>query len=147
FSPPPPSPDGTKTNWNTLTPLLKWLAISPPLVYPNNVTVDAWLDMHLTFLTMLLKAHTPLKRPIPRSKPWWSKELTYLCQNFHRNTRSYLLEHSPTSLEEAHAAKKIYFQAIQKAKAEYWKAFFSKVDFKTVWMAKRLAEGRDNDKF
>src|SRR5207253_1580885 len=145
--PPPPSPNWAKTDWTALTPILKSLDIPPPPSYPNDVTVDAWLDTHLTSLTTLLKAHTPLKRPTSRSKPWWSRELTHLRQNFHRAARVHRREHSPSSLSEARATRNTYLKAIKKAKAEHWKAFLSRVDSKTVWTAKRLAEGRDYDKF
>ena len=67
------APDWVKTDWNTLTPLLKSLVIPPPPAYPNNATVDTWLDTHLTSLTTLPKVHTSRKRPTPRSKPWWSR--------------------------------------------------------------------------
>src|SRR5207302_2838474 len=87
------------------------------------------------------------KRPTSRSKPWWTKELTHLRQNFHRTARAHRRDPSPSSLSEARTTKRVYFKAIKRAKAEHWKAFLSKVDSKTVWTAKRLAEGRDSDKF
>src|SRR5205807_5766598 len=75
------------------------------------------------------------------------KELTHLHQNFHRTTRSHRRSPTPTSLIEARTAKRVYFKKIPKAKAEHWKAFLASVDSKTVWRVKRLAEGRDSDKF
>src|SRR5207302_1466634 len=111
--PAPPSPDWTKTDWSALVPLLKSFDIPPPPSFPNDVTVDAWLDKHLTSLTTLLKAHTPLKRPTSRSKPWWSKELTHLRQNFHRTTRAHRRDPSPSSLSEARTTKRVYFKAIK----------------------------------
>src|SRR5437588_5133072 len=95
----------------------------------------------------ILTIRDALKRPTSRSKPWWSKELTHLRQNFHRTARAHRRGPSPSSLSEARTTKRLYFKAIQRAKAEHWKAFLSKVDSKTVWTAKRLAEGRDSDKF
>src|SRR5437588_466770 len=145
LGPAPPSPDWAKTDWNTLAPLLKSLVIPLPPAYPNDATVDTWLDTHLSSLTTLLKVHTPRKRPTPRSKPWWSKELTHLRQNFHRTARAHRRDPSPTSLTDARTFKWHYFKAIQKVKAEHWKTFLSRVDTKTVWTAKRLAEGRDSD--
>src|SRR5437588_9588158 len=88
-----------------------------------------------------------MKRPTPQPKPWWSKELTHLCQNFHRTARTHRRDPSPTSLSEARTSKRSYFKAIQKAKVEHWKDFLSRVDTKTIWTAKRLAEGQDTDKF
>src|SRR5207237_1034083 len=99
----------------------------PPPSFPNDVTVDTWLDKHLSSLTTLLKAHTPLKRPTARSKPWWSKELTHLRQNFHRTARTHRRDPSPSSLSETRTTKGAYFKAIKSAKAAHWKAFPSTV--------------------
>src|SRR5205807_1421625 len=52
-----------------------------------------------------------------------------------------------TVVREARTSKRSYFKATKKAKAEHWKDFLSRVDTKTLWTAKRLAEGRDTDKF
>src|SRR5437868_3317286 len=46
----------------------------------------------------------------------------------------------PSSLSEARTTKRVYFKGIKRAKSKHWKAFLSKVDCKTVWTAKRLAE-------
>ena len=87
LSPPMPSPNWALTDWDSLTPLLGDLVFPAPSQLPTLLSLEAWFDCHLSTLTSLLTSHTAVKRPSPRSKPWWSPLLTVLRQEFHSVSR------------------------------------------------------------
>ena len=70
LSPPMSSPNWALTDWDSLTPLLGDLVFPAPPQLQTLLSLEAWFDGHLSTLTSLLTAHTPVKRPSHRSKPW-----------------------------------------------------------------------------
>ena len=145
--PPAPSPNWSKTDWDTLRPGLRELLVPPPPLLPTASSLSSWFDRHLTRVTTLLLANTPLKRPSLRSKPWWSATLSHLRQDYHMAMRVHRAEHSPATLSESKARRLVYFKAIKRAKSAHWNAFLSKIGPMDVWNARRIAAGRPDDRF
>ena len=88
-----------------------------------------------------------MKRPSLHPKPWWTETLSRLRQELHKAQRAYRREHTPPLLSESHARRLVYFKAIKKAKKEHWKSFLARVGAQDVWTARRLAAGRQPDRF
>src|SRR5207237_1099422 len=74
-APPALELDWTRTDWATISPLLKALTLPQPPALPTRQSFEAWFDRGLDSLTSILRVNTPHKRPSARSKPWWSSLL------------------------------------------------------------------------
>src|SRR5437660_10271643 len=75
--------DWTRSDWATISPLLKALTLPEPPALPTRQSFEAWFDKGLDSLTSILRVNTPHKRPSARSKPWWSPLLTTLRTEYH----------------------------------------------------------------
>ena len=98
-------------------------------------------------ITSLLSLHTPLKCPSLHSKPWWTERISGLRRDLHEAQTAYRKEHTPSLLSESRICRLVYFKAIKKAKKEYWKNFLVQVGAQDVWTGRRLAAGRQPDRF
>jgi len=92
FRPPDPSPNWAKRDRSTILPTVPAL-VPPPL--PSSCPAsgfEKWFDTHLNRVHSLITSNTPLSRPFPRSKPWWSPLLSDLRAALHcaaRTNKSY----------------------------------------------------------
>ena len=69
FHPPDPTPNWTKTDWDTILPQLPSLVPPPPpLSCPVSVFED-WFKTHSNKVRTLVISNTPTSTPSPRSKP------------------------------------------------------------------------------
>ena len=86
--PKPRSPCWDLTNWEALRPHLTTYRIPPVPERPSPAQLDEWCSSSLNALTALLLRDTPLSRPSPRSKPWWTPLLTTLRKEYHKAMRT-----------------------------------------------------------
>src|SRR5207302_10548016 len=82
-APPALELDWTRSNWVTISPLLKALTLLQPPTLPNRSSFEAWFDKSLDSLTSILRINTPHKRLSAISKPWWAPLLTMLREEYH----------------------------------------------------------------
>ena len=146
-APPPLAPNWVRTDWPTLEPLLKETIFPPPPSLPTRHSLEGWFDSHLNSLVALLRAHTPLRRPSIRAKPWWSPLPTTLRKEFHTSARKARASNDPQDRAVAKLSKQGYFKSIKAAKAQHWKSFLADATPRTIWTAKKFAIGRVTPRF
>src|SRR5207302_5654235 len=119
---------------------------SPPIM-PNNHSLSAWFDRHLSTVSTLLLNNTSKKCPSFQSKPWWTDQLSSLRRAFHSASRRSRKLPTSSHLNDTKNLKNKYFHATKQAKASHWKQFLATVDSRSIWTAKKLAVGKPPDRF
>ena len=71
-----------KADWENLEKSIKDLRILPAPYSPSKDQLDTWFGHSLDTLTAVIRLHTPVSRPSPKSKPWWSPSLTALGKEY-----------------------------------------------------------------
>jgi len=148
-SPSPPVPNWCLTDWNNLSPVLNDSLIPPPPSFPTSASLEAWFDTQLALVTTLLSSHTPLKRPSPRSKPWWSPILLVLRLEFHSASRRSGSSASASAYDKAAArlSKQGYFKAIKATKKAHRKSLLNSTTSHSILAVKKIAAGSPNPRF
>ena len=95
FRPPDPTPNWAKTDWDTSLPQLPSLVPPPPPPSCPLAVFEEWFDVHASRVKTRITSNTPVSRPSPRSKPWWSPLLSSLRQAFHSASRSFRSSRDP----------------------------------------------------
>ena len=144
---PPPAPNWIRTDWPTLEPLLIEVILPPLPNLPTRYSLEKWFDSNLNTLVVLLKAHTPLRRPSIRAKPWWSPLQTTLRKDFHTSARKARATNDPQDRAVARLSKQGYFKSIRAAKAQHWKSFLADATPRTIWTARKFVVGRVTPRF
>ena len=98
-------------------------------------------------MTALLLKDTPLSRPSPRSKPWWTPLLTTLRKEYHKALRNMKKHPSNDSIHVARLSKLGYFKAIKRAKGSYWSNFLARTTLQNIWTAKQYVAPRKTPRF
>ena len=147
FRPPDPSPNWAKTDWERILPLLPSLVPPPPPPSCPVSVFEEWFETHSNRVKSLVSSNTPVSRPSPRSKPWWTPLLSSLRQAFHSASRSYRSSRDLYDHSAMRSARRSYFAAIKKAKFSHWAEYLSSLSPSSVWEAKRLACGRQQPRF
>jgi len=147
FRLPAPSPNWSKTDWSSVLPVLPSLIPPPPLAVCSSSTFENWFDTYPDRVRALITSNTLMSRLSPRSKPWWSPLLSHLRSALHSASRAYKSSRDPYDQSASHSARRSYFSAIKKAKFAYWSHYLSSLTPSSVWVAKKLASGRQGSRF
>ena len=143
----PPRPRWANTDWETLDPIIKGFKIQAAPSCPTVPKLDEWMSESLDRLVALLKEHTPVSRPSPHSKPWWTPNLTILRREYHKAARAARKHNTPHMRDVAGTSKAGYFRAIKAAKNKHWSSFLLAATPQSLWTAKRFAYGRAQPRF
>src|SRR5205807_5865873 len=146
-APPALELDWTRSDWATISPLLKALTLPQPPALPTRTSFAAWFDKGLDSLTSILRVNTPHKRPSARSKPWWSPLLTTLRKEYHGAERKARKSGLRGDQDAARLSKNRYFKAIKRAKNAHRSSFLSRATPQSLWTAKKLALGKSPTRF
>src|SRR6195952_2074610 len=144
---PPPRPRWDDTDWAALQTPLADFRLPPTPDRPSPRQLDTWFTSSLNTLVALLKGSTPLSRPSPRSKPWWTQLLTDLRKEFTKADRAAKKHRTDEKYAIAKLSRRGYFKAIKRAKALYWADFLAKTTPHNIWTAKQLVAPRKNPEF
>jgi len=147
FRLPPPSPNWSKTDWSRILPNLPSLIPPPPPSVCSTSTFEEWFDTHANKVKTLISSNTPVSRPSPRSKPWWSPLLSHLRSAFHAASRTYRSSRDSYDQSALRSARRSYFTAIKKAKFAHWSTYLSSLTPSSVWEDRKLASGRQAPRF
>ena len=141
FRPQDRFPNWAKTVWESILPLLSSLVLPPPPPSCPVSVFEVWFETHSNRVKTLITSNTPVSRPSPRSKPWWTPLLSSLRQAFHSASRSYRSSRDPYYHSAMRSARRSYFGGIKKAKLSHLAEYLSSLSTSSVWKAKRLACG------
>jgi len=144
---PPPTPHWALLDLYAVGRALDTFTTLPCPARPTPNSLSRWFDISSTRLTSLHTSHGPCKRPCPRSKPWWSPNLSSLRREYHRFARLSHLDPSPLNWSNVKSSRRTYFKAIASAKKAHWSDFLSSATPGSVWTAKRFAFGRPPEWF
>ena len=147
FRPPDPSPNWAKTDWECILHLLPSLVPPPPPPSCPVSVFEEWFETHSKRVKTLIISNTPVSRPSPRSKSWWTPLLSSLRQAFHSASRSYRFSRDPYDHSAMRSARSSYFRATKMTKFSHWAEYLSSLSPSSVWEAKRLACGRQQPRF
>ena len=147
FKLPPPTPNWSKTDWSRILPALPSLTPPPPPSVCSSSAFEEWFDTHSNKVKTLISSNTPVSRPSPRSKPWWSPLLSHLRSAFHWASRTYRSSRDSYDQSALRSTRRSYFSAIKKAKFAHWSTYLSTLNPSSVWEARKLASGRQASRF
>jgi len=147
FRPPPPSPNWSRTDWARILPALPAMVAPPAPAVCSPTTFEDWFDTNAGRVKSLITTNTPMSRPSPRSKPWWSPLLSRLRTALHLASRTYRSSRDPYDQSAQRSARRSYFSAIKKAKFAHWSGYLSSLTPSSVWKAKKLASGKQDTRF
>ena len=134
----PPRPMWEKADWDNLETPIKELHIPPAPTSPSPDQLDTWFAHSLDALTALIRLHTPISRPSPRSKPWLTPSLTALCKEYTKACRLAKKHRTEVFMSLARLSRQGYFKAIKKAKNSHWAEFLAKTTPHNIWTAKKF---------
>jgi len=143
----PPRPRWADTDWETLDPVIKGFKVPAAPQCPTPPQLDDWMSESLNHLVALPKEHTPVSRPSPHSKPWWTPHLSILRREQHKGARAARKHDTPHMREVAGTSKAGYFMAIKTAKNKHWSFFLLAATPQSLWTAKRFTYGRAQPRF
>lgn len=129
---------GDEADWVALEQPIKDLHIPPDPSSPPPEQLDTWFPHSLDTLRATIRLHTPVSRPSPKSKPWWTLSLTTLRREYARARRTAKKHRTEASIGAARLSRQEYFRAIKKAKNSHWAKFLDKTTPYNIWTAKRF---------
>ena len=139
---PPPRPRWVDTDWPSLDEPLRLYQVPPVPSNPSPQQLDQWFSSTLDTLTSRIRTATPVSRPSPRSKPWWTPILTALRKENSKAVRTAKSSQADTDRQLGRHSKNGYFRAIKRARATYWSAFLARTTPQDVWTAKKFVAPR-----
>ena len=144
------APNFREVNWEEFgKELSKQLAKLPP---PESITGQRQLDKSCADLTRAIQATIDYKVPVteitPKSKRWWTKELTQLRKTANKLGRqSYKRRRdSEHKVHEEHeeAAKK-YRNTLDYTKQQHWRDWLERAEDPDIWTVQRLISAPATD--
>ena len=125
------------------------IANLPP---PERITNQVQLDLTCEELTAMIQSiifeKVPVTEITPKSKRWWTKELTTLRKQANKlGRKSYKRRHDPEHAihaEHKEAAKK-YVRTLKTTKQQHWRSWLERVKDPDIWAVHRLISTPTSD--
>ena len=135
-----------ETDWDEFgTTLCEELSHVPePEAYASAVELERAITQLDAAIDTAIDKHTPLSRPCPHAKRWWTMDLTKAKKAKQKLARlSYRKWADPTHPihESYRLARNAYSLQIRKTKAEHWEEWLEGMDEASIWTASRMALG------
>jgi len=136
-----PKLDFARTDWEKFRAILEGSLPTLPAL-ETTAEIDTFVAELLETIQKAMAESTPIKRPTPHSKRWWSKELT----SMRRSANSLRNRYRRSRLEVDKAAWREraneYTRAISEAKETTWRKFVDSADGKSIWEIKKYIDGK-----
>ena len=136
-----------KADRDSLERPVKNLRIPPVPPSPSPDQLDTWFAHSLDTLTAVIRLHTSISRPSPKSKPWWTPSLTALRKEYAKASRLAKKDRTAAYISLACLSRQGYFKAIKKAKDSHWADFLAKTTSHNIWSAKKFVTPRKTPRF
>ena len=139
-----------EVNWEEFrATLVAHLASAPPLEQIlGQEQMDASCEALTTAIQSAILERVPTSEITPKSKRWWTKELTLLRKQTNKLGRqSYKRRNDHTHsvhIEHRTAAKK-YNRTLKSTKQEYWRSWLEKAIDPDIWTVHRLTSAPASD--
>ena len=134
-------------DWDSLENPIKDLRIPPAPPSPSPDQLDTWFAYSLDTLTAAIRLLTPVSRPSPKSKPWWTPSLTTLRKEYAKACRLAKRHRTAAYVSLARLTSQGYFKAIKKAKNSHWANFLASTTPHNIWTAKKFVAPRKTPRF
>ena len=131
-----------KADWDSLERPIKDLRIPPAPPSPSPDQLDTWFAHSLDTLTAVIRLHTPVSRPSPKSKPGWTPSLTALHKEYAKACRLVKKYRTESYASLVRLSRQGYFVAIKEAKNSHWADFLAKTTPHNIWTAKKFVAPR-----
>ena len=131
---------------NTLERQLRTLGL--PRALRNQGELDAECSQLTNTLQLTIQSDIPTTTLCPKSRRWWTKELTNLRREASRlGRKASKLKNRPNDLVhvESAKAKKAYEKAIEYNKKHHWRDWLEKADDPDIWTAHRYISAPASD--
>ena len=102
--------------------------------------MDKCTEQLINAIRLAMEETTPVTRPSPHSKRWWSKQLTQLRREANRLRKVYNQTKHPIDRAAWKTKAKEYTDEIAKAKATKWKEYIEQADNKSIWQIKQYID-------
>src|SRR5262249_42710552 len=103
--------------------------------------IDKCVTQLVNTVQHAMKETTPLKRPRPHAKRWWTRRLTVLRREANKLRNKYRRtgqeQHRRTWRNKANE----YTKEIAQAKATTWQGFVENINAESIWQAKKFLSG------
>ena len=136
-----------KADWDSLERPIEDLRIPPAPPSPSPDQLDSWFAHFLDTLTAVVRLHTPVSRPSPKSKPWWTPSLTALRKEYAKARRLPRKHRTEAYISLARLSRQGYFKAIKKAKNSHWAEFLGRTTPHNIWRVKKFVTTRKTPRF
>src|SRR5947207_4436730 len=135
--------DFSRTDWEKFNDLLK---AELPSVPPAEMLLSpAGIDKCVTQLTNTIQRAiaetTPIKRPCPHSKRWWTRRLTTLRRQSNKMRNKYRRTRQDHDKKAWRKKANEYTKEIANAKTRTWKEYVKNMDYKSIRLLKRYLDG------
>jgi hypothetical protein len=97
--------------------------------------IDSIADKITDKIEVAVKDHTPIAKPSPYAKRWWTAQLTKLRHDFQKTQRNFNNRPSREAKEKMLEARKTYHKAIKTEKRDHWQQWLEEATEKSVWTA------------
>jgi hypothetical protein len=93
-------------------------------------------------ITYAAEASVPKLRPSPRSKRWWTKELTEAHATLKKSYKQWKRQKDRTTQEKFKESRNVYFRTIRNAKLECWKKYLAEAQEQEIFQALKYINQR-----
>ncbi|KAK6987876.1 Endonuclease/exonuclease/phosphatase, partial [Favolaschia claudopus] len=143
-----PRPLFRETDWEKFHEVLGSRMTARPVAL-EKLDSPQLIDDAVTTLTEhfqeALKQATPVSKPSPYARRWWTKALSELRKRFHKaERRARRRNASEECREEASRCKREYFNAIRCQKRRHWREWLEAANERSVWLAYKYAAAPSN---
>jgi hypothetical protein len=133
-----------KMNWDKFSKTLKHLSTETQPLWqrhqsqPSANNLDAWAILLHDINKRAADSSTPYLNVTPRSKRWWTEEISTARTVMNQARRRWKRTRLPTHHQEYKQHRNTYFCMIRHAKDSMWKEYLSQAEGMDVWSAFRF---------
>ena len=141
-----------RANWDKIGTQLR-LQMEPCPAMTTRPELDRTVEKLIAATSDAVKQHTPLLRPSPYSKRWFTRdlkeqqtELNHARRKWQENCANFGREHAHSKVlfEDMLQKRRAWNRAIEKAKAAHWKQFLDEAGEGHLWKAATYMKPRDS---
>jgi hypothetical protein len=137
-----------KTDWDKFTTIIKNSSAATRTQWeryrsnPSPTNLDTWAILLRDIIKRAAELSTPYLDTTPRSKRWWTEDISTARTNMNHARRRWKRTHNDTHHQEFRQLRNTYYRTIPHAKDSMWKEYLSQAEGPDVWTALRFTNPR-----